>query len=189
MVLTAIGLIPIARGVGLAAARLIGGRPTSGPTAAQRVGHLFREGARAGVLSGEQISMVDRAFEMRRRTVASEMTPWARVSHLRLDATPTERTRVIRSRPYSRFPVVDRTGRVRGLVHALDAILDRERPTSDLLGPVETVGSRTPALEAIRRMRQSRVRLAVVVGPNQRPLGIVGLKDLVEPLTGDLRAW
>ncbi|MDA0975394.1 MAG: CBS domain-containing protein, partial [Planctomycetota bacterium] len=86
-------------------------------------------------------------------------------------------------------PVVDTTGRVRGLVHALDAILDRERPTADLIGPVETVGPRTPALEAIRRMRRSRVRLAVVVGPNQRPLGIVGLKDLVEPLTGDLRAW
>jgi len=189
MTLTAIGLIQIARGVGLAAARVIGGRPTGGPSAAQRISHLFREGAKAGVLSGEQISMVDRAFEMRRRTVSSEMTPWPRVSHLRLDAAPSERTRTIRTRPFSRFPVVDATGRVRGLVHALDAILDRDRPTADLIAPVETVGPRTPALEAIRRMRRSRVRLAVVVGPNQRPLGVVGLKDLVEPLTGDLRAW
>jgi len=28
-----------------------------------------------------------------------------------------------------------------------------------------------------------------VAGPDQRPLGIVGLKDVVEPLTGHLRAW
>jgi CBS domain containing-hemolysin-like protein len=45
------------------------------------------------------------------------------------------------------------------------------------------------ALDAIGRMRRERVQMAVVGDRLDRPLGIVSIKDLVEPLVGDLAAW
>jgi CBS domain containing-hemolysin-like protein len=38
-------------------------------------------------------------------------------------------------------------------------------------------------------MRRDRVQLAVVADRPDRPVGIVTMKDLVEPLVGDLAAW
>jgi CBS domain containing-hemolysin-like protein len=38
-------------------------------------------------------------------------------------------------------------------------------------------------------MRRERVQLAIVADRPDRPLGIVSMKDLVEPLVGDLVAW
>ncbi|MGA1399345.1 MAG: CNNM domain-containing protein [Phycisphaerales bacterium] len=187
--LSAVGVLPLLRLVGAAAMRLTGGRATQAGSAAQRIGWLFREGAKAGVLSGEQISLVDRALEMRRRTVIGEMTPWSRVATLRDDAPAAARTRVVRERAFSRFPVVDAQGRVRGVIQALDAILDPSAPTSTLVRPAETLSPDLPATEAIRLLRQKRARLAIVARPGGKPLGVVGLKDLIEPLTGDLRAW
>lgn len=188
-ILTAIGVLPLLRLVGAAAMRLIGGQAVQAGSAAQRIGWLFREGAKAGVLSGEQISLVDRALEMRRRTVIGEMTPWSRVASLRLEAPAVERTRIVRERPFSRFPVVDAQGRVRGMIQTLDAILDPHAATATLLRPMETLSPDLPATEAIRVLRQKRARLAIVARPGGKPLGVVGLKDLIEPLTGDLRAW
>lgn len=187
--LTAIGVLPLLRWVASVATRWIGGHPAEPGSAAQRIGWLFREGAKAGVLSGEQISLVDRALAMRRRTVIGEMTPWSRVAALRMEAGPAERTRIVRERPFSRFPVLDAQGRVRGMIQALDAILDAETPTASLVRPIETFSPDLPATEAIRLLRQKRARLAIVASPGGKPLGVVGLKDLIEPLTGDLRAW
>ncbi len=189
MTLTVVGVIPMVRGVGALTARLVGGRSTSHASAAQRIAWLFREGARAGVLSGEQISMVDRALALRRRSVAGEMTPWSRVVTLRLEASAAERTSVVRERSFSRLPVLDAAGRVCGVVQALDAILSPESSTRELMQPVERLSPDLPAAEAIRLLRQKRARLALVERPDGRPLGVVGLKDLIEPLTGDLRAW
>ncbi|MEC8319903.1 MAG: CBS domain-containing protein, partial [Planctomycetota bacterium] len=46
----------------------------------------------------------------------------------------------------------------------------------------------TPVVTALETLRRSRCPLGVVeVGG--KPSGIVTLKDLVEPLLGDLRAW
>ena len=43
----------------------------------------------------------------------------------------------------------------------------------------------------MRTLRDRRARMAVVIAADasRRPLGIVTLKDLVEPLTGELEEW
>jgi putative hemolysin len=189
VLLTMVGLVPLVAAIGRLAGRLGGPTAASGPTAAQRISQLLREGTGSGIVTGEQASMVERALTMRRRTLEGEMMPWQRVATLPLDASPAVRAAIIRGRPFSRFPVVDRAGRVRGILAALDALLEPRRPTSELMTASEAMPPELPALEALRRMRRSRSRMVVVADPSGRPRGIVSITDLVEPLTGDLRAW
>jgi CBS domain containing-hemolysin-like protein len=47
----------------------------------------------------------------------------------------------------------------------------------------------TPAFTALESLRRQRRPLGIVEDRSGRPLGVVTLKDLVEPLLGDLRAW
>ena len=53
------------------------------------------------------------------------------------------------------------------------------------------IPSDTRVLEALEQLRTERKPMAVVMGTgaNPAPVGIVTLKDLVEPLMGDLQAW
>jgi CBS domain containing-hemolysin-like protein len=55
--------------------------------------------------------------------------------------------------------------------------------------PIVVISPSASALDAIQTMRRERVQLALVAERPERPLGIVSMKDLVEPLVGDLAAW
>jgi CBS domain containing-hemolysin-like protein len=47
-----------------------------------------------------------------------------------------------------------------------------------------------PALAALRRMRRERAQLAIVQSDGaRRSAGIVAIKDLVEPLIGEVHDW
>jgi CBS domain containing-hemolysin-like protein len=44
--------------------------------------------------------------------------------------------------------------------------------------------------QAIKQVRESGQAMAIVTSPNSTtPVGLVTLKDLVEPLVGELAAW
>jgi len=188
--LTLVGLVPIVRGFGAMLSRVVGTDTTAALSARQRISQLIKEGVTVGVLSEQQTTLADRALAMRDHTVGTEMIPWARVSHVPLDAPPTRRNEIVASQPHSRLPVVDRRGRAVGVIAALDCLLEPERPTRDLLIDTMTLSPRTAVREALRKMRHKQCPMAIVVSPRtEQPIGIVTFKDLVEPLTGELAAW
>ncbi|MDZ4754994.1 MAG: CNNM domain-containing protein [Phycisphaerae bacterium] len=152
----------------------------------QRISQLIREGVNAGVLSEEQTTLADRALRLRGLSVASEMTPWSRVTTIPLDATSQARAAILQRSTSSRLPVVDRTGRVVGVLNALDAILDPGVATVSLMSLPMVFGSTDSALVALRMMRVKRTRLAIVADSSGVPVGVVALKDLIEPVTGNL---
>ncbi|MDP7349150.1 MAG: CBS domain-containing protein [Phycisphaeraceae bacterium] len=47
----------------------------------------------------------------------------------------------------------------------------------------------TPLRPALRTLQNGHAAMAVVVSDEGRPIGVVTIKDLVEPLTGDLAVW
>ena len=76
------------------------------------------------------------------------------------------------------------------LLHVIDAMLHPESRTEELLRPTIEITSSTSTLEALERMREARVQLAIVVADEaRRPVGVVSIKDLVEPLIGPIRDW
>lgn len=188
--LTVIGIVPLVAGIAHLLQSVLGGPRDDDGNARQRMVDLLREGVGAGLISSGQGDLASRAMLLRTCTVQTEMVPWRRVGTLPLAADQAAREAIMRSRSISRWPVVERTGRVAGILHALDAAVRPDQPTRKLLRPAITLDPRTPALEALRSMREARAQLAIVQRPgSSRPLGVVGLKDLVEPLTGELSVW
>lgn len=182
--LTLIGLLPIIS----ASVRLAGGggRSESLTSPRQRLGQLFKEGMGAGVLSESQSALLDRALTMRNLTVTGEMVPWSQVRSLNADLTGTVRLDSIRGHPFTQLPVVEQDDTVIGMLSVLDVLLQPDRNTRTLLQPVVQLQGSTSIPQAMEHLRAQQRSMAVVIDPDERPLGIVTIKDLAEVLTGDL---
>jgi CBS domain containing-hemolysin-like protein len=189
-VFTATLLLPIVQAVSVAAIRVFRVPIRGTVTARQRISQLIREGVGAGVVTPHQATLTDRALTLRDRRVESVMVPWTRVVWVRADADRAAREVLIRSRNYTRLPVVGADGRVIGVLGWADAVLEVDRATAELATATIAFDPGTRLLDALATMRHRRCTMAVVAEPGtDRPLGIVTLKDLVEPLTGELAAW
>lgn len=89
---------------------------------------------------------------------------------------------------HAHFPVVDRQGKVQGVIRHLDLYTQTKKTPQDMMLPVPRFAPTLPAREALAQLRAAKARIAIVEDAQGRPLGIVTAKDLVEPLTGKLRA-
>jgi CBS domain containing-hemolysin-like protein len=54
--------------------------------------------------------------------------------------------------------------------------------------PVHLPRSR-PLRDALRTLQEQRRAIAIVVDEQDKPIGVVTVKDLIEPLTGELATW
>jgi CBS domain containing-hemolysin-like protein len=187
-ILTWTGLLPLVMAVDRAVERMLSGESGVGLESRQRISQLIKEGVGAGVITETQTTLADRALSLRDRTVASEMVPWRKAAWLHVDASPTGR-KAIQSHAYTRVPVVDGSGKPVGVVALIDLVLEPNRPTRELMTPAVTLSAETPVRAAMQRMRRADSPLAIVVDRRGMPIGIVTLKDLVEPLVGELAAW
>jgi CBS domain containing-hemolysin-like protein len=117
-------------------------------------------------------------------------TPWRDVATLSIHADRAARDALFQARAFTRVPVVDATGRVAGVLSWADAALDATSSTLLLVSEAMTLEPDAPVLRAMSLMRRRRQKMAIVTDPaSGRPLGLVTLKHLVEPLTGTLREW
>ena len=121
--------------------------------------------------------------------VKSEMVPWTRVSCIGMNVPLTHRSDAIRNAIHTRLPVVDEHGLVEGVLPVLNALLNPETSTKELLVTPLFLTPETPVRDALQQLRKSGVAMAIVTGANKKPAGIVTLKDLVEPIVGELGAW
>lgn len=183
------GIVPIVSSIGSLAQKLLGSESTFQPSPRRRFGLLFKEGLDGGILSDEQITLADRVLSMRSLTVRSEMIPWHRVTCMGIDVKQSMRQSMIRNMKHTRIPVTNKKGRVQGVLPVLSALLEPASPTQPMLIKPLFLSQETPVRDALQQVRESGVAMAIITNANNKPLGIVTLKDLVEPLVGELSAW
>ncbi|MDP7007938.1 MAG: CNNM domain-containing protein [Phycisphaerales bacterium] len=184
------GVVPLVSSIGKIAQHCLGTESDIEPTPRLRFGLLFKEGLGSGAISNEQTSLADRVLSMRSLSVGSEMIPWSRVSCVNIDASPSMRTRSLNWASHTRLPVIDSDGSVKGVLPSIAALLHTHETTENLMHPALFISASMQVVEAITKVRVSGRSMAVVTSPDSgKPIGIVTLKDLVEPLVGELAAW
>jgi putative hemolysin len=187
-------LVWVAEMVARSLLRWTGGRPYEGHLFGNReeLRFLIQESG-AGLTSHEQL-LVGRVLDLQSRTVGELMIPFGKVASV-MASDPVERAvRTARERNVTRLPVrVEERGRQRtvGLLNV-----------ATLLHRGDMVPGRTcdkfvhPALflpvdmrleEALGRMRRGGRRLAVVIGRDERELGVIALRDVLHAIFGEVR--
>ena len=186
---TVVGVLPALLVIGRWSARLLGA-PTGDAAgdARQRVAVLLQEGAGHGVLSESQSSLLDRALVLGNARVGDEMVAWTGVRTVGADWPRGRIVAALSQAGYTRLPVVDGRGRVVGVLRQMDVFLRPRASVRELLTPVPRLDRGLSVQDALGVMRREGATLAIVERGG-RPLGIVTVKDLVEPLIGDIREW
>ena len=189
--LTVIGLLPLITAVSRLFLKSLGGGPVTMPFHPRRhVITLVKEGLGRGLLSDEQTALVERAMALADRTVTDEMTPWSQVITIDAEATPQAIWDLAEHSAHTRFPVVDRDHHVVGVV-GVNTVLQHDPgtcpPLADLMTTAPQLAPDVPLRTALRQVQRGAPMAIVTAGAG--PLGIVTVKDLIEPVTGKLTNW
>jgi len=185
-ILSATGLVWLLEWMGEGLVRRLGLAPGEVVDGRQRVVELLRESA--GAVDERQVAMAGRVLELARRKAVDLMRPWKRVAALPMHALPEVVREVLRARPHGTYPVVDETGACVGFASAVAVLAAGEANLREVTRPPLVVTPDMSAMEVLRRLRESGSALAVVQ-VDGRPTGIVGLRDLLEPVVGRLPGW
>ncbi|MET7902861.1 hemolysin family protein [Streptomyces sp. NPDC005355] len=146
---------------------------------------LVADSSQAGLLDERATERLRDALELGRRRVRDVVLPMDRVVSARLGVTPEELERLAAESGFSRFPVVDDSGRILGYLHVKDALdaLPRDRPfRPEQLRPIPRVRSQTPLDDVLTAMRDSGTHLAAVIDADGRLEGLVTMEDVLREL-------
>lgn len=179
-----LGVVPLVVWLGRAIGRLIGLSSSAELVGSrERVAALLKEGSASGTISDTQSTLIDRASAFTRATVGQEMIPWGRVRTIAVEMPTEQATRAVVAAGHAAFPLIDRAGRVQGAARAIDLLLDPGAPIQTHRLPPVFVREETRVVEALRLLQAAKQTLAIVERGG-KPVGIVTVKDLVEPLVG-----
>jgi putative hemolysin len=157
----------------------------------EEVSMLFEEGISAGVFEEEEKEIVDRLFRLSDRRVNSIMTPRVDVFWLDIAASREEIVRTIAEHPHTAYPVCrENLDHIEGVVLLGDMALCllHEQPLvlRNLMRPPLVLYEGFRALQAIERLKEAGMRLAIVVNEYGGTEGIFTPTDIVESLVGEL---
>jgi CBS domain containing-hemolysin-like protein len=93
---------------------------------------------------------------------------------------------------FSRYPYLDRQGRVRGVVHVKDLVVAQRNgmlpgDIGSFARRITTVPPTLRASELFRRFRSGASHFAIVASRDGRPIGFVTMDDLLGALVGEIR--
>ena len=165
-------------------------------------GHLFgnREELRqvmqesAQAFSSEERAMINRVLDLQSLTVRQISKPLAEAVTVSAHMPTGDLLKLARERGLPRLPVWEtRDGqqRIAGLVTLntllFQSIPDAAKPVADHVKPALYLDEDQRLEVALRRMQRSSQRLAVVVGRDQREIGIVSLEDILKVIFGEVK--
>lgn len=190
--LTVIGILPLVTLMGSLTMRLLGG------SGRQQVFHprmqvatLVREGVGYGLLSDEQSALTGRVLRLAQRKLDDEMTPWEDVVTVEVNTSIDSLWELARRSSTSRYPVLNDKGDVLGMVSLHEALMhgkDSCPPIDKMIQETPHLDVSMPVRQALRKLQSDKAAMGIVY-ENEKPVGIVTVKDLVEPITGELSSW
>jgi CBS domain containing-hemolysin-like protein len=170
-------------------------------TAGQRtqIKQIISETRDEGIVSAFQKDIMSRAVDIPAMPVQAVMIPAAHVVMVDVQTDAAALREVLKSSPYTRLPVYehDRDHLV-GFINICQVLAESERfgDLRQFLRPIGRLGATTSVLDAITFMRKGNFRMMFVASPrhpegkpDEKVIGIVTMKDLIEELTGELTPW
>jgi len=179
----------------------IAGNFPRGAGEARIFGHLFRSREEmrwvmqesAPGLTTEERAMVNRVLDLRNISVGQIAVPMEKVATVSTDTPITDALRLARERGFSRLPVWrDHESRrqIAGIV-SLRTVLyekgtDDAKRAEDYMKPTIFLESDVRLETALRQLQRTSQQLAIVIGANQKEVGVVSLQDILRAIFGEV---
>lgn len=152
--------------------------------------HLAREGQQSGVLTPEEVRMIDGVFELKAMTCEEIMIPREKFLYVHHDTSVDDLRLFARAQDVSQFPVFHKEQQqFVGVVYIFDVLADEApagKTAAAYLRPPQWVMRNTPVDHVLPRMRVTRQPVVLVTDEKYETVGLVALEDVLEEVVGTL---
>jgi len=142
-------------------------------------------------LTSEEKMMINRVLDLPNVRVRHVMMPLSNTVTVNAATTMGKVLEICREKNLTRVPVVDASAkRIVGIIN-LERVLyqsgvDPTRPAHEYMQSASFMSEELNLEAALRRMQNTGARLAVVLGPNHREIGIISLQDILKVIFGEV---
>ncbi len=134
-------------------------------------------------------NLIKNILQLENKSVEDVMVPRGEIVSVDIKQTYNKIFDVIKEESHSRLPVYDNNlDNIIGFFHVKDFIKINQKQfeLSSILRDVLYVAPKSPILELLKRMRLSRIHIALVVDGVGGVDGLVTIEDLVEEIVGEI---
>lgn len=174
--------------------RLLGVKPRAEVRSSfnrDEVAGFVKESHREGLLSGKEEKLLSGALDLEERNIDHIVLSLNKVMLTSDKPTPLEIEKLCAITGFSRFPVPDEDGTLRGYVHLKDLLYVPDSQSAVVLAdkfirPLTQVKYHTSLRDTLALMRQTGAHIAEVKNNHKQTVGIVMLEDVLEELVGPI---
>ena len=144
---------------------------------------------RDNVDDNNEKSLIKNILQLESKSVEDVMVPRGEIISIDIKQKYDQIFEVIKEESHSRLPVYEKNlDNIIGFFHIKDFITSNkdEFVLSSILREVLYVAPKSPILELLKRMRASRIHIALVVDGVGGVDGLVTIEDLVEEIVGEI---
>jgi putative hemolysin len=186
-------LVWLVEGISALLLRWTGGKAFTGHLFGNREELRFMMQESGGTLTTEERAMINRVLDLQSLTVRHIAKPMALAATTTMQTPVGEVLAVCRDRRVTRLPVWetrDGSRRIAGIISMVTILyvadLETNKPAAEFVRPALYVEEDMRLESALRRMQRSGQRLAVVLGRDQREIGIITLTDILRLIFGEV---
>lgn len=194
------GIVPLLKFISGLFVRLagVGSSPKSVITSAQRhkVQAILQDTREEGILSSVQTDIINRLVSISNIRIRSVMIPINNVQMLDVNSDNSAVLSKLKKCAFTRLPVVKGgPGNIIGFINIYETLSSSEQFASleRFVKPIRTLDADTTVTDAINILQKENQKIVLVTkigrAGQERPIGIVTMKDLVEELLGELAEW
>ncbi|MFH0777105.1 MAG: CNNM domain-containing protein [Candidatus Eisenbacteria bacterium] len=166
--------------------------PRQAKVTREELRHAVHVSAESGFLKGGEAGLLHRVFEFNDRLTREVMIPKDKMVMLDKKMSFDEILAVVTEQGYTRLPVYEESpDTIIGMIHTkdiLNLLVYREVfILEDLIRKPDFVAATQPISEVLLTFQKERRHIAVVLGENKVPVGLITMEDILEEIVGEIR--
>ena len=165
-------------------------------TQRHQVQAILQDTHEEGILSPVQTDIMNRLVGISHISIRSVMIVINNVETVDINSDNAVLLNKLKKCAFSRLPVIDRQSEnIIGFVNIYETLSSSEQFTNlhNFIRPILKINANTTVTDAINIMQKEHQKIVLVIKPGragqEKPIGIVTMKDLVEELLGELAEW
>lgn len=154
---------------------------------------IMAQSFQGGEIDKQELEYMENVFAFDEHVVKDVMVPRTEIIAINRDMETKQIVSILDEHKYTRYPVVEENDKdkIIGLVNAnklLSRIVtNRQMNLTDFVRPIPFVFEQTPIQDALLKMQEERVHIAVVIDEYGGTAGILTMEDILEELVGEIR--